>query len=279
MASMLKDAAQSALKRLGLYQRFKVSYAYDLYWAVADRLVLTARAREVDFYHNLLEDLKRGDWIFDIGANCGEKVDIFLRLGAKVLAVEPDVSNQLTLTQRFRQWRIVKKQVVVVGKAVSDREGVQTLYVNADGSALNTLNKKWVDALARDGHRFGRTLEFNRKQQTETTTLERLIEQFGTPFFVKIDVEGCELEVLRGLERPIRYLSFEVNLPEFKSEGQQCIERLCAIEPNGTFNFAVSCQEGLLLSQWLSGRDFMAVFDRCDQSSLEIFWQSRGSGI
>ena len=103
MPSMLKYTAQSVLKRVGLYQRFKVSYAYDLYWAVADHRVLAARAKEVAFYRSVLKGLKHGDWIFDIGANCGEKADIFLRLGAKVLAVEPDHSNQLTLTQRFRQ--------------------------------------------------------------------------------------------------------------------------------------------------------------------------------
>ena len=127
MGWMLKDTAQSVLKRLGLYQRFKVSYAYDLYWALADHRVLAARAKEVAFYRSVLAGLENGDLIFDIGANCGDKADIFLRLGAKVLAVERDASNQLTLAQRFRQWRLVKKDIVVVGKAASDQEGIQTL--------------------------------------------------------------------------------------------------------------------------------------------------------
>lgn len=272
---MLKETAQSVLKRLGLYQRFKVSYAYDLYWAVTDRRVLAARSKEVAFYRGVLAGLASGDLIFDIGANCGEKADIFLRLGAKVLAIEPDASNQLTLTQRFRQWRIVKKDVVVVGKAVSDRQGVQTFYVNAAGSALNTLSKKWVDVLASDGQRFGANLDFKEQRQIETTTLEQLIEEFGAPFFVKIDVEGSELDVLRGLQRPVPYLSFEVNLPEFKSEGHRCIQQLCSVDASGTFNFAANCQEGLILGQWLSGREFASVFDKYDLGSIEIFWRSK----
>ena len=275
MGSMLKGTAQLVLKRLGLYQRFKVSYAYDLYWAVSDRRMLAARSKEVAFYRSVLSGLENGDLIIDVGANCGEKTDIFLRLGAKVLAIEPDASNQLTLTQRFRQWRLIKKNVVVVGKAVSDQEGVQTLYVNAAGSALNTMSKKWVDALGRDDHRFGAILDFKEQRQIETTTLQKLIEEFGAPFFIKIDVEGSELDVLRGLQQPVGFLSFEVNLPEFRAEGHQCIERLCSLDVNGTFNLTVSCQEGLLLDQWLDGKEFVPVFEKCDQRSVEIFWRTR----
>jgi hypothetical protein len=42
-------------------------------------------------------------------------------------------------------------------------------------------------------------------------TLDSLIDEFGVPDYAKIDVEGFDLEVLRGLSRPIPLLSFEYN--------------------------------------------------------------------
>jgi len=262
------------MKRLGIYQRLKISYAYDLYWGIADPAVLASRSREVAFYRDLLPDLKRGSVVIDIGANVGEKADIFLRLGAKVVAVEPDTANQLILRQRFCQWRLNKKPVIVVGKAVSDREGSSTFYVNGSNPALSTLNQKWVTVLGKDELRFGTAMTFSDQRVVETTTLDKLVDEFGSPSFVKIDVEGWEPEVLRGLNSPVRCLSFEVNLPEFAAEGRQCIDRLSEIDSDGTFNFAASCQEGLLLPEWLRAPEFLSAFDQCRQRSLEVFWRS-----
>jgi hypothetical protein len=46
------------------------------------------------------------------------------------------------------------------------------------------------------------------------TTLDREIEEHGPPRFCKVDVEGYELEVLRGLSRPLPLLSLEYHLDE-----------------------------------------------------------------
>lgn len=69
----------------------------------------------------------------------------------------------------------------------------------------------------------------------------------GQLFFVKIDVEGYEPHVLRGLRRLVPYLSFEVNLPEFKQEGLECVEQLANIAAAGRFNYAIDCGQGLVL--------------------------------
>ncbi len=64
---------------------------------------------------------------------------------------------------------------------------------------------------------------------------------------MKIDVEGLEPSVIRGLRRPVPYLSFEVNLPEFRPEGLECVELLRTLTPTGAFNYAVKCDTGLEL--------------------------------
>jgi len=263
-----------SLIRTAMYHRLKASRVYDAYWTFANRRILEQRDSEVRFYRRLLQGLPRRGLIFDIGANHGAKTDVFLRLGASVLAVDPDETNQTILRQKFLQYRWIKKPVTIVGMAVSDTKGHTAMWVDSPGSAKNTLSSKWVETLREDERRFGHTLEFGQRMEVETVTLEDLIAANGTPFFVKIDVEGLEPSVIRGLCRPVPYLSFEVNLPEFAPEGLECIERLRALAPNGAFNYAVECDAGLELKEWLRGEDFSNVLKTCAQPSIEVFWRT-----
>jgi len=102
---------------------------------------------------------------------------------------------------------------------------------------------------------------------------------YASPYFVKIDVEGHEPHVLRGLKRPVPYLSFEVNLPEFKQEGLECIELLGNIAADGKFNYVVDCGQGLILDRWLTLREFKEAFRSCSEPSLEVFWKTAGPAL
>jgi FkbM family methyltransferase len=270
----LKSRLQTLLARLGLYQRLKGSLVYDLYWRLVDRDMIANASREVEFYRVLLKGFRRGDLIFDVGANQGVKTGVFLRLGARVVAVEPDVTNQRVLKERFLRLRMVPKPVVVVGTALTDRAGIEMMWVDEPGSAMNTLSRKWVETLRQDEYRFGRTLNFPQQRAVETTTLDQLIGQHGRPFFVKIDVEGSEANVLRGLRQPVPFVSFEVNLPEFRPEGLECIQLLGRLAAEGRFNYAVECRRGLMLEHWLLARDFVGEFNACNEKSIEVFWRT-----
>ena len=270
----LKPHLQAILRRVGLYHRLKASRLYDLYWTIADRSVIDDRRRETDFYRKLLRGFRRGDLIFDIGANKGSKTAAFLRLGARVVAVEPDEINQAILEEQFLRYRMTRRPVVIVRKAVSDSNTVGTMWIDEPGSAVNTLSSKWVETLRGDAGRFGHRLKFAQRREVETTTLDQLIVTYGHPFFVKIDVEGFEQNVLRGMDRPVPYLSFEVNLPEFRPEGLKCVELLGRLAADGKFNYAVDCRAGLVLQHWLGRQDFVEVLDRCADRSIEVFWKT-----
>jgi len=236
--------------------------------------VLDDRTREVQFYKNTLQGFRKGNLIFDIGANEGFKTDIFLRLGAKVVAVDPDEANQKVLRERFLKYRLAPKKLDIEGKAVSDAIAIKTMWIDAPGSAKNTLNSKWVQTLRNDPKRFGQRLDFAGEKQVETITLEKLMAIHGIPFFIKIDVEGHESSVLRGMNRPVPYLSYEVNLPEFKLEGLECVSILSQIAAGGEFNYAVDCERGLMLESWLRPDDFARVIERCEAPSIEVFWRT-----
>lgn len=274
MPDFIKQVGQSLLKRTGLYERARSSFLYDLYWKASDSILIEKREAEIDFFRRTLAGFRKGDLIFDVGANQGYKSDVFLRLGARVIAVDPDQENQEVLRQRFRHLRVRKKPVTIVGKAVSDRAGSETLWVDQAGSAKNTLNRKWVESLRQDEVRFGEKLEFAQQVSVETVTLDQLIEFCGRPFYIKIDVEGHEPQVLRGLSSPVPYVSFEVNLPEFFEEAVECVERLASLQSGSEFNYTVDCVGQMTLSQWLPASAFLESFRSCTAPSLEIFYRA-----
>jgi len=270
----VKSQIQRLLKRLGIYHRLKASSLYHLYWSVADRSVIAETSQELSFYRNLLSGFHPGDVIFDIGANQGSKTETFLRLGARVVAVDPDETNKEILESKFLKYRFVPKPVVIVNRAVSDKSETATMFVDAPGSAKNTFSRKWVDTLRTDDSRFGHSLDFRQSKEVTTTTLEKLFLDHGVPFFVKIDVEGFELSVLQGMQRPVPYLSFEVNLPEFRPEGLQCIEVLAGMSAVGQFNYASDCSSGLALKEWVSPAQIIQVLTTCSEPSIEVFWKT-----
>jgi FkbM family methyltransferase len=265
---------QQVLRRVGIYERLRASRLYDAYWTMQDRQIIADRNAEIDFYRRTLEGMQPGDLVFDIGANQGYKTDMFVRLGASVVAVDPDAANAALLKDRFIKFRLSPKPVTVVGQAVSEKTGAMTMWVDAPGSPMNTLSTKWVDTLRHDDKRFGERMQFAISRTVLTTTIDELMSAHGLPFYIKIDVEGHEPSALRGLKRPVRYLSFEVNLPEFNAEGLECLELLTALEPSGQFNYSTDARRGLEMAAWASGAQFRRIFETIAESSVEVWWRT-----
>jgi FkbM family methyltransferase len=275
---VFKTKIQDFLGKIGAYDRLKETFAYDVYRWMRHGRALNWRNKEVLFYRSLFGDRPEQMLIFDIGANRGQRTRVFLGLGATVVAVEPDSANQRLLEKRFRR----SPTVTVVGKAVSKTAGTATLLIHKPGSGLNSLSSKWVRALEKDEKRFGRKLEFSGTQYVETVTLDGLIAEFGTPYYVKIDVEGHEPSVLQGLARTVPLLSFEVNLPEFLDEGVECVEILGRLDEKGRFNWSRDCQGAFALSEWVSEGEFMTALRGCRERSIEVFWRlpyGRGTNV
>lgn len=260
-----------------LRNRLKSSSIRRLYWAVAKRDVLAASIREESFYRNLLVGLRQSGLIFDIGANEGAKTDVFLRLGARVVAVEPDETCQSVLHDRFLRKGIRSGRVSLVAKAVSDEIGIKELWVDGPGSAVNSMSPKWIEHLREHKKSFQHGhcgLEFRNSSSVETTTIDDLMRLYGVPYFIKIDVEGHELNVLTGMRRPVPFASFEVNLCAFRSEGIECVNLLERLKADGHFNYTADCCVGFALGDWLQAEDFCAVLSSCSDESIEVFWRS-----
>jgi hypothetical protein len=120
---------------------------------------------------------------------------------------------------------------------------------------VTTLAAEWRDARASDPD-FAR-VRWNRRVEIESTTLDCLIERFGVPAFVKIDVEGSEPAVLAGLGRPVPALSFEY-LPRALQQVEMCLTRLIALGPY-QFNWSVGESNHLVSDRWLDASEVLAT--------------------
>lgn len=207
----------SNLYSLYLYLRYPTQYEHN--------------RKEYLFYKNLLMNTTL---VFDVGANIGNKTYIFQKLGNKVISIEPDNTNYDKLVERFR-----KKSVVVVHGCVSDKDGEEIFFEDLPGSSFNTLSTKWKASLSSPYlNRWNETkFKVSNSKIKQSYKLDTLIKMYGKPDFIKIDVEGHELQVIKGLTQRVKIISFECNLPEFKSESLGCIDHLSQINPNTRFNY------------------------------------------
>lgn len=271
----MKAALRQALRSLGLYDWLKEdSVVYDLYRYVRDGTPLGWRAKEVAFYRELLAGQGRPLLVFDLGAHRGRTTRAFLKLGARVVAVEPDERSRSILTRRFRAGR-PGSRVTLIGKAASDSERRETLWVAEPGAGINTLSEKWVGILRRNPGKLGIACDFPKRQPVSTTTLDALIGAHGTPHYVKIDVEGHEAAVLRGLTRPVPIVSFEANLPEFRPEAMDCVWLLDRLAPGGTFNVTIGDSHlGFAAADWQPAEKIRVLLRALDEAPVEVYWRA-----
>ncbi len=177
------------------------------------RAVTQARIarRTQRMYRQFVQD---GDLVFDVGAHTGGRTAAFLALGATVVAVEPQESCVATLRKRYGQ----NARVEIVPHAVAEVERDGELFVCSRATTVTTMSPDWMEGRFAD-------YEWDRVQPIRTTTMDALVSRYGIPSFCKIDVEGLEYEVLRGLSTPIPALSIEF-VSERLEATHRCVNRL-----------------------------------------------------
>jgi FkbM family methyltransferase len=207
------------------------------------------RARRLRRFYGEL--VRAGDLCFDVGAHAGNRVRCWRQLGARVVAIEPQADFVRILRLLYGR----DAGVEIVPLAVGRSAGHANLFVSERTPTVTTLSQAWVEDVRRDP-RFG-AVSWSRGERVEVVTLQSLIERYGEPAFVKIDVEGFEAEALAGLATPVRALSFEY-LPAAREVALECLSRL---ESLGTYRFNWSLGEShrLASAQWLDAAAMRAV--------------------
>lgn len=183
-----------------------------------------------------------GGLAFDVGAHTGNRLQAFLDLGARVVAVEPQPELAARLARRFG----ADARVHLVEGALGSEPGHATLLGSPRTPTVATLSGDFVRRAGAAPSFQG--VRWQAGPEVVITTLDALIAQHGRPDFVKIDVEGFELEVLLGLSQPLPALSFEC-VPAVRDVALACIHRLEDLAGPGRYRYAFSPGERLRLLQ------------------------------
>jgi FkbM family methyltransferase len=191
-----------------------------------------------------------GALAFDIGSHVGDRIGSFRRLGARVLALEP----QPLCAEAIRRIYADDPAVTLLEAACGNSEGTLTLAINSANPTVSTASREFVAAA--DGAGGWEGQRWDQEIVVPVTTLDRLVAQYGTPAFAKIDVEGFEDTVLAGLSRPLPMLSFEFTTIQ-RDVAQRCLDRLAAL---GTYRFDVALGESqqLTFDRWISASEMAA---------------------
>jgi FkbM family methyltransferase len=216
-----------------------------------------------------------GDLVFDVGAHVGDRVAAFRRLGARVVAVEPQPALRTTL-KLLRGW---DRGIVIEPVALGRADGAAELRINLDNPTVSTASPDFVRAAAGASGWEGQA--WTTTVTVPMTTLDALVARHGPPAFIKIDVEGFEAEVLAGLSQAVPALSFEFTTIQ-RHVAAAAIDR-CVALGYASFNAALGESQTLAhetwltaaqIAQWLAGLpdeansgDVYARLDQCADPS------------
>lgn len=197
-----------SLKSMGLYYKW-------LFWK--ERKSPTEKMQKMRALYG--QFVQAGDLCFDIGANMGSRVSSFLMLNAKVVAVEPQQICFKELEKVF-----VNYPVTLVNKGVGAKEEVKDFYMSSN-HLMSSFSEEWIEGTKK----MFTNDNWDRVEKMQITTLDKMIAEYGEPQFIKIDTEGFEVEVLKGLSSPIKALSVEYTLPDPHQKNLACIEKLASL--------------------------------------------------
>jgi FkbM family methyltransferase len=195
----------------------------------------------------------KGDLVFDIGAHVGDRVSSFRRLGARVVALEPQPGAMRAL--RLIHGR--DRNVTLLQAAAGDAGGEITLLVNTKNPTVSTASQDFIAAA--DGAAGWEGQSWDHRITVPALTLDMLIEAHGAPDFVKIDVEGFEDRVLAGLSRPVKLLSFEFTTIQ-RDIAHKCLLRLASLG-NYRFELALGESQRFERGEWVGAGEMAKVID------------------
>ena len=199
------------------------------------------------FYEKLVN---AGDLCFDVGAHLGNRTRVLASLGCRVVAIEPHPY----LAKYLREKLTTTASVTVVEAAVAPLAGVATLYYEPHNLTISSLKLDWPEKLT---GRPSRSAGFSEGVTVAAMTLADLIAKYGVPKYLKLDIEGADLEVLATLTEPLDVVSFE-HVPRLAAQTAEAIAILAKLAPY-RFNFFPRETHRFQLPSPVSGNELLEV--------------------
>lgn len=142
--------------------------------------------------------------IFDVGLNIGQDTAFYLSQGYRVLAVEADPVLAEAARKKFGR-EIQEGRLEILNVGVADRDGVADFWICEEKPEFNSFHRTIA---ARDSYT-------HKCIQIPVLRFAKIIERYGVPHFLKIDIEGNDLLCLDGLSASSlpTYISLESECP------------------------------------------------------------------
>lgn len=204
---------------------------------------------------NVYRHIKPGSLVFDVGANIGEKTDIFLSYGYSVVCFEPqeDLAEQLRLKYENKKNAQVSSLALGTGGPIP--------FYKCNANKISTCSPKWITE-----SRFAGRYSWNEKIEIQSISLDMAIRFYGKPYYIKIDVEGYEGEVISGLTQKVPIVSFEYTKELFE-DAKICIDKLSRIGFS-KFNFTVGEFDQFVFPTWKSKEVLMPFIEGMNEPTL-----------
>ena len=229
LQNIILDNTLSYTERLGLTKSYVIYFRPGL------------KQRMKSFYSQFI---KPGDIAFDIGSHLGNRIHPWVELGAKVHAFEP----QSYLYELLKKSWGHEKNVTIYPWVISGINDDIDFYVSDANPTLATCEKNWIQKSKVD-HRF-LNVKWNRIVKKKSVDFDYLIKEIGVPKFVKIDVEGAELAVIKTLNHAIENISFEF-IPFNKQDTLDCVTHISTLA-DYEYNFSYTESMRFQYRKWMT---------------------------
>lgn len=247
------------MKNLTFKQKLKYTKIFDWISIICKTGYGQLINNDQKFFGKLFEKFKV-EKIFDIGANDGVRARSFLRNGNLVVSVEPDPELVSILKYRFQN-----NQCFKVEQAAVSYECGQAIFERKKHCGFSTLSKKWSNI--QNANDVQTIASFN----VNTVSLGFLMQKYGIPDYIKVDVEGHELQVIRSLNQKVKIISFEVNLPEFLDESIEIIKYLNKLCPPIAYNYRIGIEQDLKMTSNISSSEIISLLTGMGKASFDVF--------
>jgi FkbM family methyltransferase len=140
--------------------------------------------------------------IYDIGANIGRFTEENIKKynSCEFILVEANPRLYNLLTSKFKNI----DNINIINSCVSDKDNEELDFYICEVDTISSASKEWTTE-----SRFSDNYKYFDAIKVKSITIDSLIETYGKPDYIKIDVEGYESVVISGLKRHIGLLSFE----------------------------------------------------------------------
>ena len=153
--------------------------------------------------------------IFDIGANHGLFTDVCLQQfpGKKIVTIEANPHLYNVLLAKYNN----NSQVIVLHTLVSKDTDTLIPFYLSNADTISTASTDWITK-----SRFTGSYIWYEPIMLKSKSLDSLIEEYGIPDLIKIDVEGYEYEVLSGLSKKAKEICFEWAEEQYENINKTC---------------------------------------------------------